>query len=258
MNLYKKYTTAFYTILSNEVRRFIRIWSETLLPSAIMTILYFVIFGAFIGSHLAQVGGVSFMQYIAPGLIMMAIITNSYSNVVASFFILRFQRSIEELLTAPVPNVLILLGFVLGGIMRGLAVGIIVTAISLFFTHLNIYNISIIIVISLLTSALFSLAGFLNAIFAKKFDDIQIVPTFILTPLTYLGGVFYSLSQLPPVWQTISKFNPIIYIVNAFRYGILGVSDVSIQFAFVIIITANILLFFINLILLKKGIGLKT
>ena len=257
MNL-KRNLISFQTILVSEIVRFSRIWSQTFVPPVITMSLYFLIIGGFIGSHLGKIGPVTFMQYLAPGLIMMSIITASYANVVASFFGLRFQRSIEELLIAPVPNYLVLLGFISGGILRGLITGFLICIVALFFTHLAIYNFVISISIAVLTASLFSLAGFTNALFAKKFDDIQIVPTFILTPLTYLGGVFYSIHQLSPFWQHISQYNPILYIVNTFRYGILGITDLSIFNAFIIIILSNFLLFSLNIFLLRIGVGIRT
>jgi ABC-2 type transport system permease protein len=219
---------ALQTIVTKEVRRFTRIWVQTLLPPAITMSLYFVIFGNIVGSRVGQMGGFDYMQYIVPGLIMMAVITNSYSNVVSSFYSAKFQRSIEELMVSPVPPQIILSGYVIGGMVRGLLVGLIVTVLSLFFTQLHIHHVGIIIYSVLLTSILFSLGGFINAVFAKSFDDISIVPTFVLTPLTYLGGVFYSIDNLSPFFQTVSLFNPIVYMVNTFRYGILGVSDVNV------------------------------
>jgi len=249
---------AFVTLLRKETTRFTRIWVQTLLPSAITITLYFIIFGHLLGSQLGKINGVSYMQYITPGLIMMPIITNSYTNVVSSFYGIKFQKSIEEILISPMPNSLILLGFCAGGVMRSLAIGIIVTAIALLFTHLYIYNIVITLSIALLTATLFSLAGFTNAVFAKKFDDISIVPTFVLTPLVYLGGVFYSVSQFSPFWQTLAKVNPILYIVNSFRYGVLGITDINIRLAFIIITLAVITMFYFNLYLLRKGIGLRT
>lgn len=249
---------AFQTLLNKEIMRFIRIWVQTLLPPAITMTLYFIIFGSLIGSQIEMVQGFSYMQYITPGLIMMAVVTNAYSNVVGSFFSSRFQKNIEELLVSPMPNSLILLGYVAGGVVRGLTVGLIVALISLVFTHLHINNILLTIFIVFLTALLFSLAGFLNGLYAKKFDDISIIPTFILTPLTYLGGVFYSIKTLSPFWYHVSLFNPILYMVNSFRFGILGISDVHLTAAITVIITAIIALFWINLHLLNKGVGIRT
>ncbi|HNE27487.1 MAG TPA: ABC transporter permease [Pseudomonadales bacterium] len=219
---------AFQTILIKEVRRFMRIWLQTLLPPAITTGLYFVIFGTLIGGRIGEMQGYSYIQFVVPGLVMMSVLTNSYSNVVSSFFSNKFQHSIEELLIAPVPNWAILAGYVAGGVARGICVGIVVTLLSLFFTQLHIQHWLVMMSAVLLTAILFSLAGLINAIFARNFDDISIVPTFVLTPLTYLGGVFYSIDLLPPFWKAVSQLNPILYMVNAFRYGMLGISDVHV------------------------------
>jgi ABC-2 type transport system permease protein len=258
MNSLTTYFISLKTIVYYEVKRFLRIWIQTLLPSAISSILYFIIFGNLIGKRIGSFNGTSYMEFIAPGLIMMAIITNSYSNVVSTLYGARFQRSIEEILVSPTPNAIILLGYTLGGVLRGLLVGILVTIIALFFTKLSIHHLGLMILITLLTASLFSLAGFTNAMFAKSFDDVSIVPTFILTPLTYLGGVFYSIHQLPTFWQYVSKLNPILYIVNTFRYSFLAISDVSIASALLIVIFAVILLVCINLYLLNKGIGIRS
>ncbi len=248
---------AFSTILIKEIRRFMRIWIQTLLPPAIMMALYFVIFGNLIGSRIGDMGGFDYMEFIVPGLIMMSVITNSYSNVVSSFFGMKFQHSIEELLVSPVPNWVVLSGYVMGGVARGLAVGLIVTLMSLGFTQLNLEHAWITATTVLLTAILFSIGGFINAVFATKFDDISIVPTFVLTPLTYLGGVFYSISLLPELWQFVSKFNPILYMVNAFRYGILGVSDVDIMVSYLMIIGFIVVGFSYALYLLNKGKGIR-
>ena len=250
-------TIAFYTILHKEIRRFMRIWVQTILPPAITMALYFIIFGNLIGPRIGVMDGFSYMQYIAPGLIMMAIITNAYSNVVSSFYGSKFQRHIEEMLVSPTPNYLILLGFVGGGVVRGLIVGGLVTVISLFFTDLQVHNALVMFAIVLLTAILFSLAGFVNGIYAKSFDDISIIPTFVLTPLTYLGGVFYSIKLLSDFWQNISQVNPILYMVNAFRYGILGVSDIDVSLAFAIILLFITGLFWFSLYLLDKGVGIR-
>jgi ABC-2 type transport system permease protein len=252
MSLAEQYI-AFMTILRKEIRRFLRIWPQTLLPSAITMSLYFVIFGSLIGSRIGQMGGFSYMEFVVPGLIMMAIVTNSYSNVASSFFGSKFNHSVEELLVSPTPNYVILLGFLLGGIARGLLVALIVTAVSLFFTRLPIYNVGIVALVVLFTSTLFALAGFINGVFANNFDDISIIPTFVLTPLTYLGGVFYSLDLLPDFWAGVSKLNPLVYVVNAFRYGVLGVSDVNVTFAFAMIAGFTVLLFFYAMHLLSSG-----
>lgn len=223
---------AFSTIVNREIKRFMRIWVQTLVPPAITITLYFVIFGNLIGARIGEMGGYSYMQFVVPGLIMMAIITNSYANVVSSFFGARFQSYIHELLVSPTPNWVILAGYVCGGIARGLSVGVIVTLFSLFFSEMQIHNLAATIGMVLMTSVLFSLLGFINAVYADSFDDISVIPTFVLTPLIYLGGVFYSVDLLPDFWQVVSKFNPILYMVNGFRYGILGVSDINIVAAF--------------------------
>jgi len=220
--------------------------------------LYFIIFGNLIGSRIGDMGGFAYMEYIAPGLIMMSVITNSYGNVVSSFFGTKFQRNIEELLVAPIPNWVILAGYVAGGAARGLAVGVIVTILSLFFTSLSIHHFFITLSTVILTAIVFSLGGFINAVYANTFDDISIVPTFILTPLTYLGGVFYSISLLPGFWQTVSQFNPILYMVNSFRYGLLGVSDINIGFAFMMIIGFIIVLAAFAMHLLNTGKGIRS
>lgn len=249
--------TAFATIVIKEIRRFMRIWIQTLLPPAIMMALYFVIFGNLIGERIGEMGGFGYMEFIVPGLIMMSVITNSYSNVVSSFFSMKFQHSIEELLVSPVPNWVVLSGYVIGGVGRGLAVGLIVTLLSLAFTRLHVEHLFITATTVFLTAVLFSIGGFINAVFATKFDDISIVPTFILTPLTYLGGVFYSITLLPAFWQSVSQFNPILYMVNAFRYGILGVSDVDIIFSYLMICGFIVLGFSYALYLLNKGVGIR-
>jgi ABC-2 type transport system permease protein len=244
---------ALITILRKEIKRFTRIWIQTLLPPAITMVLYFVIFGKLIGSRIGEMGGVSYIDFVAPGLIMMAVLTNAYANVSSSFFSAKFQRSVEELLVSPTPNYIILLGYVMGGVARGLAVGFIVTLVALCFTDLHIQHGWVTLFILLMTSIVFSLAGFINAIYANNFDDISIIPTFVLTPLTYLGGVFYSISLLPPVWQTISAVNPILHMVDAFRYGLLGVSDMHIGLAFLELTVLVVILFSIALHLLKTG-----
>ena len=249
--------TAFRTIVIKEILRFSRIWVQTILPPAITTTLYFVIFGNLIGSQIGDMDGFSYMEYIVPGLILMAIITNSYANVVSSFYGSKFQKNVEELIVSPVSNSVILLGFVMGGVARGLAVGIVVTIISLFFSKLEIQHIGVTLFIIVITAFLFSLGGFINAVYAKSFDDISIVPTFILTPLTYLGGIFYSIKMLPDFWQTASLANPILYMVNAFRYGILGVSDIDLWRAFFIIALFTIGLYLWALRLLQTGTGIR-
>lgn len=248
---------ALQTIVIKEIRRFMRIWLQTLLPPAITMTLYFVIFGHLVGSRIGEMGGFNYMQYIVPGLIMMAVITNSYANVVSSFYSAKFQRSVEEVLVSPVPNAVLLVGVTLGGVARGIAVGLIVTLLSLFFTDLALHHVFVVVYTVVMTATLFSLGGFINAVYAKSFDDINIVPTFILTPLTYLGGVFYSMDLLSPFWQGVSLLNPIVYMVNAFRYGILGVSDVNVWFSLGMITLLSAALFAYALRLLDRGTGLR-
>ncbi len=249
---------ALQSILIKEITRYFRIWIQTLLPPAITMSLYFVIFGQLIGARVGDMDGVSYMQYITPGIIMMAVITNSYSNVVSSFFSAKYQRNIEEMLVSPVPTLFILLGYVLGGVSRGLLTGIIVTLVASQFVDIHIFNWPVLIFVVILTAMLFATGGLVNAIFAKKFDDISIVPTFILTPLTYLGGVFYSIKLLPDFWQTVSLFNPILYMVNAFRFGFLGFSDIEITHALILISVFIVSLFSLAYYLLAKGIGIRS
>jgi ABC-2 type transport system permease protein len=249
---------AFHTIFFKELARFLRIWMQTILPSAITMALYFVIFGNLIGPRVGLMGGFAYIQYIAPGIIMMAVITNSYSNVVSSFFGAKFQRHIEEILVSPVPNVLIVCGYIAGGVARGVIVAFVVMIVALFFTDIHIHSYTVTLVVVVLTATLFSIGGLINAIFAKKFDDISIVPTFVLTPLTYLGGVFYSIDLLPDFWRALSLANPILYMVNAFRYGILGVSDIGLVTAFTVIVLFTVALFCFSLYLLQRGVGIRT
>ena len=248
---------AMQTIVRKEVVRVLRIWIQTVVPPAITMTLYFIIFGNLIGRRIGTMDGFDYMQYIAPGLIMMSVITNSYGNVVSSFFGAKFGRHIEEMLVSPMSNAAIVIGHVAGGVLRGMLVGVLVTIIALFFTRLEVQYPFITISIVLLSSTVFSLAGLINAIFAKKFDDISIVPTFILTPLTYLGGVFYSISLLPEFWQTVSLANPILYMVNAFRYGILGTSDINIGVAYGILLVFVVVLFTACVQLLNRGVGIR-
>lgn len=247
-----------YTIIHKELIRIFRIWTQTLLPSVITTSLYFVIFGSFVGSQIRAIQGISYMQFIVPGLVMMAIITNAFTNVVGSFFGAKFGKSIEELLVSPTPNWVIVWGYVMGGVVRGLVVGALVLGISLLFTKLTILNLWAVLLFSTLTAMVFSLGGLTNAIFAKKFDHTAIVPTFVLTPLTYLGGVFYSVKALPEFWQNVSRFNPILYMVNGFRYGFFGVSDVSISVSVLLLVGLVFVLSITDLILLRRGVGLRS
>ena len=254
----RRYTIALKSIVIKEISRFLRIWIQTLIPPAITMALYFVIFGNLIGPRIGAMGGFSYVQYLAPGLIMMSVITHSYSNVVSSFFSAKFQKFIEEMLVAPIPMGIVLAGYIMGGVARGLCVGTVVTTVALFFTHLTIHSFPVMAATVLLTSVLFSLGGLINAIFAKGFDDTSIIPTFVLTPLTYLGGVFYSIELLPEFWRTVSLGNPILYMVNAFRYGILGVSDIPISTAFAVVGIFIVALWSLSLFLLKRGVGIKS
>jgi len=246
-----------YTLTRKEIQRFMRIWSQTLLPPAITMSLYFLIFGTFIGSQIDDLHGVSYIAFIVPGLVMMSIITNSYSNVSSSFFGSKFQKNIEELLVSPMSNWQVLLGFVAGGVSRGLLVGVIVTLVSLFFTKLVLSNILIVFAFAILTAITFSLGGFTNGMFAKRFDDVTIVPTFILTPLTYLGGVFYSIDVLPALWQKVSLLNPIVYMVAGFRHGFLGFSEIPVWIGLLVLSGFTVGFFFVNMYLLRTGKGLK-
>lgn len=256
MTFYQQWV-AYSTIVIRELERMLRIWTQTVLPPAITTVLYFLIFGQVIGSRLGDMGGYRYIQYIAPGLIMMNMITSAYAGAVSAFFNAKFQRNIEEILVAPVSDITIILGYMSGGIVRSMLIGLIVTVIALLFTHLHVYSLWSIIIAGFLSASIFSLAGMINAILAKTFDDISIIPTFVLTPLTYLGGVFYSIKLLPTIWQYISFGNPIIYIVDNFRYGFLGISDSHIVLANLLMICLLLALFFIAFYMVKKGVGLR-
>lgn len=251
------YWIAFKTILIKEVLRFARIWVQTVLPPVITTILYFLIFGTLIGDRIGEMDGYPYRDFMVPGLILMAVISHSYANVVSSFYSSKFQHHIEELLIAPVPNWIILAGYVAGGVARGVVVGIVVTLVTLFFADVTIQHYGLTILVFVLTSILFATAGFINAIYANTFDDISIIPTFVLTPLTYLGGVFYSIQMLPDFWQKVSLANPVLYMINAFRYGLLGVSDIDLWFALGLIVLFILALSAYALWLLKRGVGIK-
>lgn len=246
-----------YTMVAKETRRFLRVWIQTLLPPAITTLLYFLIFGHVIGRQIGTIQNFSYIEYIAPGLVMMNVISNAYANTTSSFFQAKFFRSIEELLASPIPNGLILLGFIVGGVIRGLAVAIVVTFVALLFTRIHVQHPFFMLATIVLTSMVFSLAGMINAIYAKSFDDISIIPTFILTPLTYLGGVFYSVHSLPGIWPTVSLFNPILYFVGLFRYTVLGITDINLSLAISILIATVVGLYMFAWVLISKGVGIK-
>ena len=255
--MFYKFWIAYLTISRKEIMRFARIWVQTIFPPVIMIALYFIIFGNLIGQRIGDMDGMLYVDFIMPGLVMMSIITNSYANVVSSFYGAKYSRHIEEMQIAPVPDIVILLGFVTGGMARGISVGIAVTLVSLFFTDFSVYNPFIVLLVAIMTSCLFSLAGLINGIFANSFDHVTIVPTFILTPLTYLGGIFYSIKLLPELWQQISLVNPILYMVNSFRFGFRGISDIELTTALLVILFFITLLFLICLGLLKRGIGIR-
>lgn len=256
--MFSLYFTALKSLAVKETNRYLRIWVQTLVPPVITTSLYFIIFGKMIGSRIGEMGGFSYMEFIVPGLIMMSTITSSYSNVSSSFFSQKFQKNIEELLVAPVPTHVIIWGFVFGGLGRSILVGTLVTIISLFFVPLHVYSWVIVVLTLVMTAILFSLAGLLNGIFAQSFDDVSIVPTFVLQPWTYLGGVFYSISMLPPIWQTISKVNPIVYMISGFRYGFLGTIDVPIFLSIGILVLFIVVLYSVCWYLIQKGRGLRS
>ncbi len=246
------------TIVRKEITRILRIWGQTIVPPAITMSLYFIIFGELIGSRIGDMGGFTYMQYIVPGLVIMSVITNSYGNMVSSFFGAKFGKHIEELLISPLPNWIILSGYVTGALARGFMVGVVVLCVSLFFTRIEVQHPLVMVSVIILTAIVFALAGMINAIYGQKFDDIAIIPTFILAPLTYLGGVFYSIALLPEFWQKVSAFNPILYMVNGFRYGMLGVSDVSLPQTYGVIFMAGAVLFTWCMVLLHRGIGLRS
>jgi ABC-2 type transport system permease protein len=258
VNRYRENLVGLYTIVNKELTRVLRIWVQTLVPPAITMTLYFIIFGQLIGRRIGEMGGLDFVSFIAPGLVIMAVIQNSYGNVVSSFFGAKFGKHIEEIMVSPMPTSMILIGYIVGGMARGLLVGVLVAMIAAFFTELRVEHPVVLIAVALLTSAVFSLGGLINAVYARKFDDISIIPTFILTPLTYLGGVFYTIDLLPGVFRGISLFNPILHMVNAFRYGVHGVSDVALAPAFAIIILFLIVLYTFAFWLLHRGIGLRS
>ena len=258
MSVAQRHRTALYTIVRREVARIMRIWGQTLVPPAITMALYFLIFGGLIGSRVGEMDGIKYMDFIVPGLVMMSIIQNSYGNISSSFFGAKFGRHIEELLVSPMPSWVILGGYVAGAVLRGLMVGAIVLVIAMFFTHVRVPHPFVTLSTVILGATIFALAGFVNAVYAKKFDDIAIVPTFILTPLTYLGGVFYSVKLLPDWAEAATHLNPIFYMVNAFRYGLLGVSDVPLWLAYALMLGFVVALGGLSLWLLKRGVGMRS
>jgi ABC-2 type transport system permease protein len=258
MKHWHTYRVAFQTILVKEVLRFMRIWIQTVFPPVVTTVLYFLIFGTLIGGRIGPMDGVDYIDFIVPGLILMAVITNSYANTVSSFYQSKFSHFIEELLIAPVPNWVILAGFVCGGVARGLVVGLAVSLVSLPFSDLTLHHLPVTLLVVVLTAVLFALAGFINAVYANSFDDVSIIPTFVLTPLTYLGGIFYSIDLLPEIWRNLSLANPVLYMINAFRYGLLGVSDIPLWIAFGIMLAFISLLTGFSLWLLRRGVGIKS
>ncbi|MCG8465405.1 MAG: ABC transporter permease [Xanthomonadales bacterium] len=250
--------TGYRTIVRKEITRILRIWTQTLVPPAITMTLYFVVFGGLIGSRVGEMGGFDYMQFIVPGLVMMSVITNAYGNVSSSFFSAKFARHVEELLISPLPNWVIVAGYVTAGSFRGLAVGVVVMIVASFFTEFHIAHWPVMLGVLFLTAITFSVAGMINGIFARKFDDVAIIPTFILTPLTYLGGVFYSINLLPEFWRNVSQVNPILHMVNALRYGMLGTSDLNIGIAFAIILGFLVVLLSLCLYLMNRGVGLRS
>lgn len=256
--MFKSYVTALKSLADKETNRYLRIWVQTLVPPVITTSLYFIIFGKMIGGRIGEMGGFSYMEFIVPGLIMMSVITSSYANVSSSFYSQKFQKNIEELLVAPVPTHVIIWGFVAGGLGRSILVGSLVTVVSLFFVPLQVHSWLMVIMTFLMTAILFSLAGLINGVFAQSYDDVSIVPTFVLQPLTYLGGVFYAISMLPPFWQAVSKVNPIVYMISGFRYGLLGVADVPIMVSAIILIVFILVLYTVCWYLIDRGIGLRS
>jgi ABC-2 type transport system permease protein len=248
---------SYRTMIRKESVRIFRIWPQTLLPPLITQSLYFLIFGGFIGSRVGLVGGVPYMAFVIPGLVMMAVIQNSFGNTVSSFFSAKFMRNIDEIIVSPTPDWVMLAGFTTGGVIRGVVTGGLVYAVSAVFARPTVAHPWAVVLFLILTSALFSLAGFLNAIFAKKFDDVSIFSTFVLIPLTYLGGVFYSIEQLPPFWQSLSRFNPILYMVDGFRYGFFGTAGIPIWWSAALLAVVTVALVVINLRLLRKGTGMK-
>lgn len=249
---------AFWTIVRGEVRRFLRVWTQSLIPPVVTAGLYYVIFGTFIGSQIPPIHGFTYLQFIAPGLVMMSVITSAYMNVVTAFYLAKFQKNIEEIMVAPVPYLVVIAGFVAGGVVRGVLVGVLVLIVALFFTHITIHSLLMILLFLFLSAILFSLGGLINGVYAKSFDSMTIFPTFILTPLTYLGGIFYSISALPAFWQHVSLANPILYMINGFRFGFLGISDVNVMVSLAILLFFIVILLGVTVYLFEQGYGLRS
>jgi ABC-2 type transport system permease protein len=257
MDGYRKWIS-FYTMVRKDVVRMFRIWIQTFLPSVVTSVLYFLIFGSFLGSQIGLIEGVPYIAFVVPGLIMLAIVTSSYANTSFTFFSSKFfARSIDEILVSPTPPWLLIAGFITGGIVRGVLVGTLVLLVSIFFTHLSVHNLGVMLLFAILTALIFSLAGLVNGIYAKSIDGINIVPTFVLTPLVYLGGVFYSVSMLPIFFEKLSYINPVFYLVNGFRYGFLGISDVSILVSLGVLLSLTLTLVAVNWYFIKTGLGLR-
>lgn len=255
---FDKQFISFYTILRKGVVRILRIWPQTLLPSVVTSVLYFAVFGSILGSRIGELNGVPYILFVVPGLVMLAVITNSYMDVATTFFVSKFfSRNIDEILVSPTPPSVIIAGFIASGVIRGMLVGVLVMLVSLFFALPSVAHPLVVLLFLIISSLVFALGGLINGIYAKSFDGISIVPTFVLTPLVYLGGVFYSIHSLPPVWQTVSLFNPVFYIINGFRYGFLGTSDVSLLTCFLVLLALMLVLLGVNVYFLKKGLGLK-
>lgn len=255
--MFRQQWVAFNTILYKEVHRALRLWPQTLIPAAVTTALYFIIFGNIMGPRVGQMHGFPYITFLAPGLIMMSMITNSYSGAVSALFFAKFTKSIEEIIVSPTTNLTMLAGFVCSGLFRGVLIGVVVTAVAMIFTKISLYSFITVIGVVLLSCGIFSLGGVINAIYAKKFDDMAFIPNFVLTPLTYLGGVFFSISLLPKDWQYIAMLNPIVYIINTFRYGFLGMHDANLMLAFVAMVVFFLVLFLYAYILLRRGVGIK-
>jgi ABC-2 type transport system permease protein len=257
MSSYQQWIS-FYTIVRKDAARMFRIWPQTFLPSIITSVLYFLIFGSFLGSSIGEVQGVPYILFVVPGLVMLAVVTQSYANTSFVMFTSKFfGRNIDEILVSPTPPWILVAGYIAGGVVRGVVVGVLVLLVSLFFTHLVVYSYLTILLFLVLTSLVFSLAGLVNGVYAKSMDGISIVPTFVLTPLVYLGGVFYSVESLAPFWRAVTQVDPIFYIINGFRYGFLGASDVPILYSTGLLLLFTAVFTGIAIYLIRNGLGLK-